>query len=452
MSLFLVELRLLLKRRGLIAILLAYALISIAALFSGVSSLESENGDREQLKHYSEKKINKYATKPDHTLKAGYVAYYGFMPTEHTVSVWAPVALGERLDNPTSLSIRLLGLQSQLNASELQQLDLRTFGAFDLSFVWIYLMPLVIGVLCMNLKAEEREAGRWAMLLAQAGTQYRLLGLKIYLRLGFVLLINLLVLLGLVVFVEIPLDQRWWAVNVLLLLYLVFWATVCLLLITLDMSSVKNGLAYFAVWIVLTFLLPGVIYLVQADPTESRQNMNILFEQRQYMNDSWDQNKKADLNAYLQQFPEWSATAPLGEKFDWKWYFAMQHNSDLVVAEEVQAYRNHRIDSAEQLTVFGWLSPVVILQRGLSRIADTDDLAYQNYLDQLAEYHAELRSFYYPYLFFANSFTTEDAGKIPRFDYRRQPFSFPWLVMTNLLFSSFVVIVLLWRRRHNWAV
>ncbi len=56
MSLFLVELRLLLKRRGLIAILLAYALISVAALFSGVSNLESENGDREQLKHYSEKR------------------------------------------------------------------------------------------------------------------------------------------------------------------------------------------------------------------------------------------------------------------------------------------------------------------------------------------------------------------------------------------------------------
>lgn len=54
----------------------------------------------------------------------------------------------------------------------------------------------------------------------------------------------------------------------------------------------------------------------------------------------------------------------------------MQHMSEEIVTDTVQRAKSHVLEHA-----FAWLSPVMQMQKCLNRLADTDMLANQAFLD-----------------------------------------------------------------------
>lgn len=435
-------------------LLLAYFIAAMAAIVMG------DNAYQHELKLYATAEADYQQTRLDYRdqydageFKPGYMGYYLFHPVAQTPSVWTSLFRGERDESANHLRVRLLGLQTQLNASDPVNADSLLSGQFDLAFIWIYLMPLLIAAMGVNVLADEKSSGRWPMLLSQVSRGRAVIFHKLSLPALLLAALNLVILLFAVLLTDLQLSWQLAGVAGLVLLYQLCWWLICSWLVTLNRSASFNYLSFLSIWLLFSFVIPGVSYLYQVQQQTPGADAAIVFEQRQYMNDSWDRDKHADFSAFLQRYPQWENTAPLGEEFNWRWYYAMQHMSDVVVADHVQQRIESKQASYQQGLLFSWLSPVMGLQYGLNRLADADTPAQLSFQQQVGDYHAELETFLWSFLFFNKAFEKEDFKKLPSFSYEPEAeegmsVSVAKLLLTAVLFLLLGAIGL--RRASLW--
>ncbi len=101
--------------------------------------------------------------------------------------------------------------------------------------------------------------------------------------------------------------------------------------------------------------------------------------------------------------------------------------------------------------VFTWLSPLMRVQYSMNRLADTDMLTSQSFLEQVADYQQQLRDFLFTFYFFEKTFTVDDLADIPRFDYQPVSSNNTFKMILNLLLVGlfFVRLILLQTRRNH---
>lgn len=447
------ELRLLWQNKLFKWLMMAYFLVALLAIIWGQIGLQCEYQQRAISEaNYQEELAGYQQDAPLAPYDSGYMSYYQFHPVWQKPSAWSALIHGERSETATHTRVRLLGLQSQLSNTATGNISAMPIGKLDLSFIWIYLMPLLIAALSLNLLAEEKTSGRWSLLASQVANSGVLLTKKMLIAAGLLAVVNLLILLSAVMFTDIHFDGLWWQVAVILMAYQVCWFVITGWVISLQRSAIFNSLLFISLWLIFAFVLPGMAYLFQTQQQQPAEHVAMLFEQREFMHDSWDKDQQADFDQYLRDYPQWQATtAELDKLFDWRWYYAMQHMSDVIVADAVAQFRASCRYSHQIGEQFAWLSPVMRLQYSMNRLADTDMLASQTFLDQIADYQQQLRDYFFKFYFFDKPFTVNDFAGIPHFDY--QPLGQSHIVKTliNLVLIGlfFIVLVLVQTRRNR---
>lgn len=68
---------------------------------------------------------------------------------------------------------------------------------------------------------------------------------------------------------------------------------------SLQCSAIFNSL-----WIGFTCVIPGLTYMVQTQKQTASTHMAMMFDQQQYMHDSWYRDKAADFEQYLQDYAQ----------------------------------------------------------------------------------------------------------------------------------------------------
>lgn len=399
-------------------LLVAYFMTALSAIVMGHQAYEreldlyavAEADYQDKLAHYHE-------LHAEGEFQPGYMGYYLFHPVVQTPSIWTSLFRGERDENADHLRIRLLGLQTQMNVTDPINPDQKISGQFDLSFIWLYLLPLLVAAMGVNVLADERSSGRWPLLQSQVPRAVSIVLKKLLVPAVVLALINLLILLFAVFFTSLTLSRAVAGVGLLLLMYQLCWWLICGFIVMLNRSASFNYLSFISLWLLFSFVLPGLSYLYQIQQQSPGADAAIVFEQRQMMNDSWDRDKKADFAAYLERFPEWQGTAPLADAFDWRWYYAMQHMSDVVVADHVKQRMADKQMSYEQGRAMSWLSPMMALQYSLNRLADADTVAHLEFSRQVMDYHSRLQDFLWSILFFDKTFEKADFERMRGFDY-----------------------------------
>lgn len=138
-------------------------------------------------------------------------------------------------------------------------------GAFDFTFVIIWLLPLLIILYMYDVVSGERESGTLALLLSQPLSLSRLLWLKLVVKFGFLaiyLLTGMLIgfgIFGWEVFTETG------SLLIFLggiLLYCLFWFGLSVLINQLRMSSMANLSMLFLGWLLFVLLIPTSLGLI----------------------------------------------------------------------------------------------------------------------------------------------------------------------------------------------
>lgn len=192
----------------------------------------------------------------------------------------APIAIGQSDMMPNAYRI---GTQSKVEFmydSEVESPWTLLSGHFDLAFVIVFLLPLLIFALSYNLLSAEREAGTQRLLLSQPLSLSALVAGKLAARaLPLLSVAALLPIALLLVFrpeARTAASQLWTWIG-LVFAYGSFWFALALAVNALRLSSATNALALIAAWTVLVLIVPVLVNLAAGalTPAPSRTELAI---------------------------------------------------------------------------------------------------------------------------------------------------------------------------------
>jgi ABC-2 type transport system permease protein len=349
---------------------------------------------------------------------AGDQLYYLFFHTVREPSRWAPLAIGQRDVQAFNLKIRLLALQGQLYDVDLGNPLLASFGAFDLAFVLVVLVPLLVIALAGNVYAAEVEAGTWSLVRSQPVRVWRLLLLKYLIRAGCVLAPIVLLYVGATVWLGLPLDRTWWTVAAAILLYVLLWIGVAAGIGALRRSTDFNVLALLGVWVTWTALGPALVNVAAAARFPLPEALELTVLQRQGYHGAWDEPLPEVMEAFYGRYPEWRSIPVPGDRYSNAWYYAMQQRGDDAARQAAAAYRRGLEERDRWVARWSWLLPPAALQRLLTAAAGTDLRAYLAYLDSVSAYHEQLKAHFFPVIFHEKTIADVDWAGVPRHHHR----------------------------------
>lgn len=435
------EARLFLRLRAALAAALGLFLLAAAGTAAGLVEIARQNDAIARIAPQQAADVQAISDWVSRDKDAGNAAYHTFHATWDPPSDLAFAALGLRDVAPYMLRVRALGLEAQLYEGDIGNPEASLPGRFDFAFVLVYLTPLFAILLFHDLLSGEREAGRLRSLEAAAGDPRRLWTARVAVRVTALLLALALPFLTGAAIAGVA---AWKASAVLLLIlgYIAFWTALCLVVGRMTRSSLANAMTLAATWLVLTVIAPAVGHVAINTAAPLRQGMELSLQQRTAVHQAWDIPKAETMRAFFTTHPEWADTAPVTQPFHWKWYFAFHQVGDQSVADMSRDYRAGILERAAWSERLGYVLPGVAVQLALHRLADTDPAAQIAYQDRIRAFHADLRRFYYPYLFNETPFGAADFGKAPAFRSARDGGTLPGALLAGLLIVTLATAVI----------
>lgn len=268
--------------------------------------------------------------------------------------------------------LTLMGKEAR-GGSELENPENLSFGAFDLSFVLVFLLPLLVIALSFNLISGEREQGTLALQLAQPQAPGRLFFQKMLARLTLLAILTLAVVLPGLVISGISLGSAAALQTAsVAVLYSLFWFLVALGINLRGGSSAQNALLCIGVWLLFVLVVPALANMVaeKAHPVPSRAAFqNQMREAGNYI----ESKREGLLDDFYKAHPNYTRKAEA--KKEWQdWYredFYLQ-TFDKKIRDSIEQIYEGRAERqaayAEGLTVF---SPALSVHRQMTDLAGT---------------------------------------------------------------------------------
>lgn len=407
--------------RGLTILTTLTLMAGIYGIYYGNTEIQRQHENIAALQVLEEYNIKELKVKYPGETDAGDIAYYHPTFAVHEPTTWASLSMGQRDVNPYYLKLRLLGIQAQLYDSENVNPQKVLTGNFDLSFVLVYLFPLLIIALCFNILSAERELGTLPLLLSQPISLPVVVGAKLLFRLLLVAGMALLLSVGAMLLAQVQPDSRVFLWLAVALLYCLFWFGVALLVAVLQKNSAFNAVLLLGVWLLLTIIIPGLlnVYVTVKQPVP--QGMELTIKQREEVNAGWDKPKEEILNKFFARYPQWTDTTTIKERFVWRWYYAMHEVGDMSVEEMARDYKAGLLQRQKLVAQLNVLSVPVNVQGIFNAMAATDLPAHLAFLQSAETYHVALKKFYYPFLFNQVAFTHSDFDEEPDHTFTASP-------------------------------
>lgn len=330
---------------------------------------------------------------------------------------------------------------------------------FDVAFVLIFLLPLLIFAVSYNLLSSEREQGTLRMLLAQPVSLGILLAGKLIPRLLIVLVPAVCVPVVVILVAradagslsDLP-DLLLW--SVLVIAYGLFWFGLAVAANILGRSSAANMTALIGFWVALVWVLPAVMNLIatQSYPVPSRAAL--ITEVRDATIEAQERHKH-----FLDEFEETGMPdLPAGQAYIMPatfYYLETASDVDQALRPRLDEYKSQLGRQQELVERYQFLSPAVLLNNAMSDIAGTGLARYRHFQDLAESFREEWRAFFVPKIRAKISLTEADYRVMPSYIWRDEDSSassrhFPfWVVGLVLPVLLLAGLSRYWLRRYS---
>lgn len=334
----------------------------------------------------------------------------------------AALSVGQSDLYPYYFQISTNSKQSFLSAYELENPSNLLTGRFDLAFVVVYLLPLLILALSYNLLSSEREQGTMAMVLSQPLSLETLAFGKIALRaivvLGLALGFSLVGYLAAGGALAAGGSLLLWMAVVAT--YSLLWFGVTVAANALGKSSATNAMLLAGIWLVVVVITPAALNLAvtTSHPIPSRVE---LVQALREATESANTRSAEVLSQYYTDHPEFlpEEQQPDPNDFTLRSY-AVREDVERAIAPVLERYDGQLLRQQTLVNRLKWLSPAVVAQEALNDIAGTGLARYQHFLAVVDRYHEEWRNFFIPMVSARATMTAADYDAIPRFEYQEE--------------------------------
>lgn len=388
-------------------------------------------------------KINAGSLKPTKAYENPANAYWVGNRHAATYAVLPPTALaatavGQSDLNPPYIKVSADNKESFALNEEIENPSNLLIGHFDLAFVEVFLLPLLIIALSYNLLSAEREQCTLAITLTNPVPLWVLIAGKVAFRAGLVFSLMLSASIAGLIAIDTDLSTMdslvrlgWWIA--LLFAYIIFWFALAIAVNVLAKSSAQNALILTGLWIAILLVLPTLINIGVnvAYPVPSRVEMVGLIRAAQT-----DASKEYDaMDARFQQeHPEMTAK-PVSKGDDYaasrKRVLVQQAAADRI-AQIMARYDNQLAQQHRVVDSLRFLSPAILMQEALNNVSGTDNGRYQHFSRQVDQFYREWQGFFLPKVLNNTPLTLADYEHFPRFRHVGQAFS----EMTPRLFGG----------------
>lgn len=320
----------------------------------------------------------------------------------------------------------LTGESYMLSFTEMSNPVQLLFGSFDLSFLCIYLLPLLVLGFSYNVLSSEKELGSLRLMLSQPVSMYSWLLNKLSLR---------FIIMTAIVWVSVLLAMLFNGINIItefipvvkllsiVALYILFWFVVALIVNAFGKSSGMNAVVIISVWVGLVLLLPAMLSQTSNSIYPIPSRINMINEMRAAQAET---TAKADtiLQNFYRDHPE-LAQVKDGEN-SYSYYLKFFASQD-VVKKEVQpvldTYASRLKAQQNFVQSLRFLSPSLMLQNVFNELAGTSPQYYESYREQVVRFADAWRNYFMPRMFKDEDMKSTDFAQLPVFTFSYQEVS-----------------------------
>ncbi|HKZ67037.1 MAG TPA: ABC transporter permease subunit, partial [Chitinophagaceae bacterium] len=252
----------------------------------------------------------------------------------------AGLSIGQRDVNLSVQSVTIRALEAQKYDTDLNNPYNLLSGNLDLSFVVIYLFPLLIIVFTFNLLSEEKEGGTWQLVTAQSASSIKYLLAKLAVRAVTVVIVLVLLLLLSLPILSIQWNKAFTLFAATCICYLIFWITLCFLFVRFKKSSGFNAVALLSSWVLLTALLPAGINNIITNKYPVPEALQTIIKNRDGYHNKWDVDKSITISKFYELYPQFKKYSLPDKTFSWLWYYAMWHMGDHDAMQDAKEMRS----------------------------------------------------------------------------------------------------------------
>jgi ABC-2 type transport system permease protein len=345
----------------------------------------------------------------------------------HAVLPPAPLAflaVGESDLVPHAFEVRTNVPMEAFAATERTEHPLAALtGNLDFEFVVVFLYPLAIVGLMFNAVSEEREHGTLRLLLSQPVSLRAVVAAKILARAACLHV----VFIGAVV-VSVAMAGTGGAtggraagaaaVTATVGLYGAFWLAVTALVAGHARTSARAALLLVAIWLAVVIVQPAAASFMAEAMFPAPSRVELVNARRAA--DATVATATTNLEAkFFEAYPEYAGltvTTVLGREYVGNAAEAVEMDrqmADIRQRAASQRDRRNRLLSWARI-----VAPAMLVRDGVRALAGADAARYEDFLRQLAEYHAEWRRYFWPRTFVLSPMSTAEYDGVPRFRFR----------------------------------
>ncbi|TBO40710.1 DUF3526 domain-containing protein [Pedobacter kyonggii] len=371
----------------------------------------------------------------------GLLFYHNKFSFANAPNAWAAFANGQRDINPYLISVTMLGLEGQIYDTDINNPVSLLLGNMDLSFVFIFLFPLVIIAFSYNLLSEQKESGVWSLLRAQTNQSFQVIWQKFLVRVAVIFSVALLLLFVAILYLHLPVDFIFFSITTLIIFYLAFWFAVSFFIISLAKSSNFNASALVAVWVLICIVIPASLNLFLTRKYPMPEALQNVINQREGNHEKWDMAKEVTMKPFFDHYPQLKQYPfPEEKTFSWFWYYAMQQMGDDQAIASRRAIENKLAARQRFTNTLAFFFPTIQTQLGINNMAGSDLNTHLDFQEAVRKYHEQIRLHFYPGIFLNKAVDSTDIKDYKLEKYSPQQIPSVW---ANLLSISILTVILI---------
>ncbi len=430
------ELKLLIRSKWIQLLSILLLLLFSFAAFNGQQKVEKRNLDIAEMKQQIEEsdasmlklldsvESGMQVSVPRWTIPNSPMAVGNYYPriAEMRASALTFVATGQSDLYTHYIKPTVASDDFELNFTEMTSPTQLLFGSFDLAFVIVYLLPLIIIAFSYNVLSYERESGSLRLLASQPISLkhwvLQKLGLRFFWLLLMVIVILITVFIAMGKISEINVTGYAYFFGIILV-YMLFWFAIAFLVNIFGKNSANNAVSLLGLWVVFVLLMPSGLNQIgnALYPIPSR---NIMINKMRITKSEATKKQNEILDNFLRDHPEYAINDPKQSRSFWHGYMASKQLIKQELEPIVATYDEQLRKQQRWLDKLKWVSPAIVVQESLNKMAGTSTADYENFRKQVIDFAVIWREHFMPFLYNNQPFSKQDYTDLPKFQYEQK--------------------------------
>jgi ABC-2 type transport system permease protein len=330
----------------------------------------------------------------------------------------AGVAIGEAELRPTRATISATTRAHEMfRFQEVDNPILLGWGRFDLAFLVIFLLPLLVAGFSCTVLSTDRASGTLRLVLSQPVGAGALASARVLLRGGLLtLLAAASATLGWIAFGATTMAPRATELVMLagvIVAYGAFWCALALWVVSRNRSSEHNALAMVLVWTLLVLVLPALTTLLARELSPVPSRLEYITAAREAENAANARGREL-LSGYLLDHPELEATRSDAVAPFIKTFVLVQREVEQAVAPIVARHGAAALAQRHLGDALRWVSPRDLAERALLQVAGNDPARFAQFEAQASGLRVDWLAAVQPPLIAGRRLAAAEYQQLPR--------------------------------------